>query len=370
MKRLPSMRIFGFDRFSGLYLWAIFIVVFGLWVPSLFLTRATVYSIADGQAVAAMLGIAICLPLAAGAYDLSIGAVAGFSAIVVTTMQDNQHWGVWPSIALAVGLSIVIGVVNGFIVVVLKVNSFIATLGTTSIIGAFQVIVASNQPLPPSSTSWTNLTQHEIGGFQIIVLYLLVLAVILWWVLEKTQVGRYLYAIGGNSEAARLSGVNVGGWTWMALIASAGISGIAGVLYASQNGPSLTFGPALLLPAFSAAFLGSTQLKPGRVNIWGTLIAVYVLATGVKGLQLVTGVQWLGDMFNGVALIAAVAFAIWGQQHTGRRAPVTSETDDGNVETSAAGPDLTSLQADLGSAPADRSETAPTTGLIDRHEEL
>jgi ribose transport system permease protein len=347
------MRIFGFDKFSGLYLWAVFIVVFAIWTPGLFLTRVTLYSTADGQAVAAMLGIAICLPLAAGAYDLSIGAVAGFSAIVVATLQDNQHWGVWPSIALAVGLSIVIGVVNGFIVVVLKVNSFIATLGTASIIGAFQVIVAgSNQPLPPSSTSWTNLTQHEIGGFQIIVLYLLVLAVILWWVLEKTPVGRYLYAIGGNTEAARLSGVNVGGWTWVALIASGSISGIAGVLYASQNGPSLTFGPALLLPAFSAAFLGSTQLKPGRVNIWGTLIAVYVLATGVKGLQLVTGVQWLGDMFNGTALIAAVAFAIWGQQHTGRRAPVASETDDDNVETSAVGPDSASSDADLGAEPA------------------
>jgi ribose transport system permease protein len=370
MQRLPLMRIFGFDKFSGLYLWAIFIVVFAIWTPSLFLTRVTLYSTADGQAVAAMIGIAICLPLAAGAYDLSVGAVAGFSAIVVTTMQDNQHWGVWPSIALAVGLSIVIGAVNGFIVVVLKVNSFIATLGTASVIGAFQVIVAgSNQPLPPISATWTNLTQHKIGGFQIIVLYLLVLALILWWVLEKTQVGRYLYAIGGNTEAARLAGVNVGGWTWTALIASGGICGIAGVLYASQNGPSLTFGPALLLPAFSAAFLGSTQLKPGRVNIWGTLIAVYVLATGVKGLQLVTGVQWLGDMFNGTALIAAVAFAIWGQQHTGRRARLTSETDADNVETPAAGPDLTSLHADLGAEPADRSETAPATGLIDRHEE-
>ena len=90
--------------------------------------------------------------------------------------------------------------------------------------------------------------------------------------------------------------------------------GIAGVLYASQNGPSLTFGAALLLPAYAAAFLGSTQLKPGRFNVWGTIIAVYVLAVGVKGLSLVTSVQWSNQMFNGVALLAAVAFAGWDQR--------------------------------------------------------
>ena len=86
--------------------------------------------------------------------------------------------------------------------------------------------------------------------------------------------------------------------------------GIAGVLFASQVGPSLTFGPSLLLPALAACFLGATQIKPGRFNVWGTLLAVYVLATGVKGLQLVTGAIWLPDMFNGVALITAVGFGV------------------------------------------------------------
>ena len=78
----------------------------------------------------------------------------------------------------------------------------------------------------------------------------------------------------------------------------------------SLNGPSLNFGGTLLLPAFAAAFLGSTQLIPGRFNVWGTLLAIYVLATGVQGLQLVSGASWLNDMFNGVALIIAVALSI------------------------------------------------------------
>jgi ribose transport system permease protein len=130
-----------------------------------------------------------------------------------------------------------------------------------------------------------------------------------------------MYATGGNGVAARLSGVRVGGWTWLSLIFSGTVAGLAGVLFSSQSGPSLTFGPALLLPAYAAAFLGSTQLRPGRFNVWGTVLAVYVLATGVFGVQLITSVQWLNDMFNGVALIVAVSFAVWRQRRA--RADVT-----------------------------------------------
>ena len=193
----------------------------------------------------------------------------------------------------------------------LGVNSFIATLGMGSVISATQVIVSSNaQPLPPTSMAWNNFTQTDVFGFQIVVLYLLILAVILWWVTAHTPVGRYLYAIGGNTEAARLSGVRIERYTGLSLIASATIAGIAGVMFTSLNGPSLNFGNTLLLPAFAAVFLGSTQLIPGRFNVWGTLLAIYVLATGVQGLQLVSGAAWLNEMFNGVALIIAVALSI------------------------------------------------------------
>lgn len=315
MNNRLTVHSLGLDRYSGVYLWILFFVVFALWTPHLFLTSITLHSVADSQAIAALLGIAVVIPLAAGAYDLSVGATIGLSAIVSTWLQDTHHWNVWAAVAAAVICTMVIGFVNGFIVVRLHVNSFITTLGMATIVGAFQTMASGDsQPLPPTSHIWNQMTQYQIGGFQIVVLYLVVVAAIAWWFLERAPAGRYLYAIGGNAEAARLSGVDVGRWTWASLIISGGLSGVAGVLYASQNGPSLTFGSALLLPAFAAAFLGSTQFKPGRVNVLGTVLAVYVLATGVKGLQLVTGKQWLNDLFNGSALIAAVAFAVWRQR--------------------------------------------------------
>jgi ribose transport system permease protein len=220
-------------------------------------------------------------------------------------------------------------VLNGFIVVRLRVSAFIATLGTATIIGAVQTIVSNQtQPLQPSSTLWANLTEYQVGGFQVIIFYLIAIALFFWWLLDHTPVGRQFYAVGGNPEAARLSGIKVDKWVWVSLIISASLSGVAGVLYCSLSGPSLTFGSALLLPAYAAAFLGSTQLKPGRFNIWGTIIAVYVLAIGIQGLQYVTGVQWLGDMFNGIALVVAVGFASLSPVLKARRAQARAAAEN------------------------------------------
>jgi ribose transport system permease protein len=310
--RRPSL---GLDRFSALYLWALFIVVFGIWSPHEFLTSSTVHSVATEQAISAMIAIAVLIPLACGEFDLSVGANANFTGIVAILVQTNLHWGVVPSVVFSIFLGFLIGALNGLIVVRLGVSSFIATLGMGSILTALQVIVTGSlQPPPVTSNAWNKLTQYSIHGTQIVVVYMLVLAALAWWFLQHTPAGRYIFAAGGNREAARLSAVRVDWWSWSTLAISGTIAGLSGVLYTSLTGPSLTFGSSLLLPAFAAAFLGSTQLQPGRFNVWGTLIAIYVLATGVEGLELVSGAQWLSDMFNGVALILAVALAVGRQR--------------------------------------------------------
>jgi len=326
--RLPRGFHLGLDRFSGLYLWALFIAVFGVWTPRLFFTMATVHAVASEQAVAGVVAIAVLIPLAAGHYDLSVGATANLTGITAVVLQDSCHFPAAVAVLVALGVGLVVGIVNAVLVVRLGVSSFIATLGMGTILAAVEVIVSSNnQPPPPSSTAWNNFTQQSVGGFQIIVIYLFVLALFFWWLLEHTPAGRYLYAIGGNPDAARLSGVRVGRWTGASLILSAGVSGLAGVFFVSQAGPSLSFGSTLLLPAFAAAFLGSTQLQPGKFNVWGTMIAIFVLATGVQGLQLVSGAEWLNDMFDGVALIVAVALAIRRTPTAPRQRP--SERDQG-----------------------------------------
>jgi ribose transport system permease protein len=343
---LTSKRIsidLGFDRFSGLYLWALFILVFGVWSPHIFLTISTLHSVGSEQAISGMLALAVLMPLAGGQFDLSVGANANVVGIIAIVVQDDLHWNVAEAVLLGVAAGFAIGAVNGFLIVKLGVSSFIATLGMGSILAAVQVIVTSSeQPPPVTSSAWSELSQFQVGGFQGVVLYFLILAIIVWWLLDQTPVGRYIYAIGGNSDAARLSGVHVDRWTWLTLILSGGVAGFGGILYTSLTGPSLSFGATLLLPAFAAAFLGSTQLQPGRVNVWGTVIAIYVLATGVEGLRLVSGQQWLDDMFNGVALIVAVAVAVNRQRHTagkgGRRATARDGRSADSVDQESGSP--------------------------------
>jgi len=290
-------------------------VVFGIWTPHLFLSLATLHIVADQQTTVVMLGLAVLIPLVSGTFDLSVGSVVNLSAVEAAWLQSAHQWNIAAAIAVSVGSALLVGIVNGFLVVKVGVNSFIATLGMGTVVTAVQEIITGNsQPLAPTSTAWSNIAVLPLGGFQVVVIYALVLALLSWWFLDHTPPGRYLYAIGANREASRLAGVLVDRWIWLSLILSALVSGVAGIFYSAANGPSLTFGASLLLPAFAAAFLGSTQLRPGRFNVWGTVIAVYVLAIGVKGLQLITGQQWLNDMFNGITLIAAVSFAVWRQR--------------------------------------------------------
>jgi ribose transport system permease protein len=301
----------GVERLSILYLWAVFIVLFGIWSPDVFLTMDTARSIASQQAVAGVLALAVLIPITAGSYDLSVGANANLTGIVVMGLQTQHHWAFGTSLAVGIAIGLTIGAVNGFIVVGLGVDSFIATLGMGSVLAAFLVIVTgANLPSPVTGHAFNQFTQASVGGFQLVVVYMLVLGLVTWWLLNHSPVGRYLYAIGGNADAARLSGVKVGRYRWFTLIAAGGLAGFGGILYSSLTGPSLTFGPTLVLPAFAAVFLGSTQFQPGRFNTWGAIVSIFVLATGVQGLQFVSGQAWLGDMFNGVALIVAVSLAV------------------------------------------------------------
>jgi ribose transport system permease protein len=330
----------GLERLSGLYLWALFIVVFGIWTPHLFLTMATVHQLASQQSLNGLVALAALMPLACGAYDLSIGANVNLSAVLVAVLQTQHNWSMTAAIVVAVVTGLIIGVVNALIVVGLQVNSFIGTLGSATIIGAVQTIVTGgNSPVPPISSAWNDLTQYQIFGFQVVFLYLIVIGVIIWWFLARTPAGRYIYATGSNPDAARLSGVSIGSWTSLTLILSGLLCGITGVLYASLIGPSVSFGDALLLPAFAAAFLGATQFQPGKFNVPGSLLAIFVLATGVLGLQLITSVQWLNDMFNGVALVGAVGFAGWRQRARRRAAPVDASDASDASDVAAVPPD-------------------------------
>jgi ribose transport system permease protein len=318
----PSRRklasVLGLDRFSGLYVWAALILIFSLWVPSLFDTATNVRIIAGSQAITAIVAMGLIVPVACGAFDLSIAGTLGVSTCVVIWFQANHHgWVLGVIVALLVGLAV--GAVNSLIVVRLHVDSFIGTLGMSSILLAgTEWITGGSQIANGVSPTFTKIGQTQLFGLPLPVFYMIALAIVLWWLLEYTPAGRYLYGIGGNPQAARLAGIRTGRITTSAFLLSGLVAAFAGVILASQLGSaSPDVGGPYLLPAFSAVFLGATQVFPGRVNVPGTLIAIFLLATGVKGLQLAGAPSYINDLFNGAALIIAVALA--ARAHAARR---------------------------------------------------
>jgi ribose transport system permease protein len=257
-----------------------------------------------------MVAMGLIVPVACGAFDLSIAGTLGLSVCVTIWFQANHHgWGLGILVALLVGIAV--GLVNALIVVKLHVDSFIGTLGMSSILLAGTEWVTNGSQIANGiSPTFTNIGQTQVGGLPLPVFYMIALAIIMWWLLEYTPVGRYLYGIGGNPQAARLAGIRVGRITMGAFVLSGFVAAFAGVVLAAQLGSaSPDVGTPYLLPTFSAVFLGATQVFPGRVNVPGTLIAIFLLATGVKGLQLAGAPSYVNDLFNGAALIIAVALA-------------------------------------------------------------
>ncbi len=307
LRRLPGMQ-----RASAVYLLVLVFLLFGFWIPETFLTHVTFKVVAADQVVVGVLGLALLIPLTAGAFDLSVGNMLAFSLVLVSWMAQHTHINAALASVLAIVACGLVGLISGLLVTYFRVNSFIATLGMSQILGAATLYVSANQQITGVlSPTFLKFGRNDLLGIPVVVYYLLFLSLLVWYVLEFTPLGRRLFATGANPEAARLSGVRTDRLICGSLVVSGMMAGVAGVVYGAKIGSfSNSFGPPLLFPAFAAVFFGATQFE-SRPNVWGTIVALFTLAFGVKGLQLAfaTGVYWITPLFNGLALVIAVALA-------------------------------------------------------------
>jgi ribose transport system permease protein len=303
-------RALSFRNISALYIFVLMFIVFSIWVPHTFLQWDTWKALLDAQAVTAILAVGLVIALSAGTFDLAIGTELGLGAIFVAWLLVDKGVPLVPAFILTLVAGGLIGLANGLLVVKVRIDSFIATLGMSSVLLALIAWVSNSQQILGVGSSLEKIGTTEIFGLTLPVYLMLVVGLVVWYVLERTPLGRRVYATGGNIEAARLAGVRVAAVVTGSLIACGVIAAFAGMLETANLGTGdPTVGPSYLLPAFSAAFLGSTQFRGGRFNVWGTIVAVIVLATGVKGLQLAGAPIWIPDLFNGAALLIAVGLA-------------------------------------------------------------
>lgn len=286
-------------------------VAFSVTLPDKFPTVANFQTIFGSEAVPLMLALAVMLPLIAGEFDLSVAGTLGAMS-VYTAYASAKGWPVPVVFSSAVLIGCVIGSINGFLVTKIGVSAFIATLGMGTLLGGGNLWMSGGYVLYAGiPVELTNVAGTVFLGLPLVVYYAVALALILWYLLELTPMGRYLRATGSGREAARLTGVRTERWLFLSFVIAAMIAAFAGFMETSRIGSAPPdVGPNFLLPAYAAAFLGATTIHPGRFNVWGTVVGVLVLAIGITGLNLAGAAVWVSPVFNGGALVVAVSVAV------------------------------------------------------------
>lgn len=304
-----------------LILTALLIVLFSILLPNTFPTLLNLRAIISDKAIIALLSLGAMIPMAAGRIDLTVGYGIVLWHILAISLQTV--FGLpWPvAVAIVLFLGMFTGFLNGLLVEVAKIDAFIATLGTGTVLYALALWhTGGRQMVGALPDSFFALNGTFVFGLPITGYYLLGITVTMWLILEYTPIGRYLYAIGANPRAALLNGIPTRKFVIGAFMSSGFLTAFAGVLLASKlRIGQASVGLEFLLPALVGAFLGSTTIKPGRVNVWGTVVGVTILAVGISGIQQFGGSFWVEPMFNGVTLLIAIGIAGYAQRRKGAK---------------------------------------------------
>jgi len=299
------------ERYGLIGAWALLILLIGMARPDQMFAWNSYASMFGSNAMVVVLTLALIIPLTTGDFDLSIAAVMGLSSMIVAVLNVKLGYPIVGAIAIALLAGAVVGAINAFFILYFGVFSLIVTLGTGYFISGIILWLANSGTIAGVSMDLVNaVILTRVFGIPIGFYYAAVLTLIIWYVFQHTALGRRMLFVGRGREVARLSGVNVTKMRTGALIASGVIAAFAGVLYTGMRGaadPSSAL--AFLLPAFAAAYLGSTAIYPGRFNAPGAFVAVFFLSTGIMGLNFLGVSSFVQNLFYGGGLVIAVAIS-------------------------------------------------------------
>lgn len=296
------------ERFGLVVVWLLMIVAFGVALPGIFLTWTNFSIMFATQAPGAVLALALVIPLTAGDYDLSVGANLTFSAVTVGVLNAVMGLPVGYAVVIALLGGVLVGLINAFFIVYVRIPSLVVTLGSASVITGLVQWMTNSSTIGGISPMLIDLVSRgRIFGISYAFYYVILIALVIWLVFEYTPLGRRILFVGRGREVARLSGIDVSRVRIGCLVASGVLASVGGIIYAGILGAADPFsGLNFLLPAFAAAYLGATAIIPGRFNPWGAVISVYFLSTGITGLTMMGIPLWVTSVFNGAALILAV----------------------------------------------------------------
>ncbi|HEX3616010.1 MAG TPA: ABC transporter permease [Solirubrobacteraceae bacterium] len=309
-ERRPRGRFSDVASRSGLLgIWVLLIVLFWVLRPETFMTGSTFKAIFSSQQALVFLAAALLCTIIVGEFvDLSVPSVLSLSATILPLLAATHGWNEWVASLVAILACALVGCINGGLVVYLGVNTIVVTLGMSTFLLGIELLLSGSNYITGLSLSFQKIDVLNVLGLPISFYYGIAGMLVFAYVLGFTPLGKHLRFVGSNREVSRLAGVRVNRIRFGAFVAAAVIAGIGGVIASAGIGgwnPSVS--DSYLLPMFAATFLGTATVQPGRFNPIGTLAAIYFLATGIQGLQLLGAGEWVTDVFYGGALVIAVA---------------------------------------------------------------
>jgi ribose transport system permease protein len=272
-----------------------------------FLTRVNLLNNLESGAIYGIVACALTLLLIVGEFDLSVGAIFVLTGIIAAKLQPSL--GTWPALLVGISAGLGIGVFNGIAVAFFRVNSFVATLASSLMIVGLGTKITNGFQLYISEESFGVLGNNKALGVDYFIWIFLGFALVCGFLLSMTKIGRWLYAAGGNPEAARLSGINiraikVGGFAFSGFAA-----GVAGAILISRTGTAIA-GDGLqdvVFPAIAAVVVGGTSILGGRGAIWRTVLGVLFLEFIRNGFNLLEVNPYYQDIIRGAIILIAVA---------------------------------------------------------------
>lgn len=297
-------------RFGTVIVLVLMVAYFAIATSGAIVTTQNIQSILNQISVLGVLSLGLTVCLVLGQFDLSIGWTASLAGMVSTGLMSQHGTPMLIAVLAAIGVGLVVGLVNGLIVTVLRVNALLATLAVGSVISGIINWYSISPFTDGISQSFKDLGQNKVLGVPGPAIVLILLAIGLWTFLQQTAGGRRMYAIGGNEEAARVAGVRIRAMQVLAFVICGVCASISGILLAAQLGSGQPTGAVgLMLSAFAGAFLGSATWREGEFHIGGTIIGVLILGVIFSGLSLTDAAYYFKDITTGVILVLAVGSA-------------------------------------------------------------
>ncbi|HEX7317226.1 MAG TPA: ribose ABC transporter permease [Pyrinomonadaceae bacterium] len=282
-----------------------------------FLTVSNLLNVAEQAAIIAIVAVGMTFVIITGGIDLSVGSVLAFAGVV---MAEALHKDVPLPVALAValGTGLFCGLVNGALITLGRLPPFIATLGMMSVARGTALMFTEGRPVSGFSGGFRSLATGEVFGIPVSVIIMVGVYVVAHLVLTRTKLGRYTYAIGGNEEAALLSGVNVRVYKAAVYGISGMLSGLAAVILTARlNSAQPIAGMMYELDAIAATVIGGTSLLGGEGTVVGTLIGALIMAVLRNGLNILGVSSFVQQVVIGSVIIAAVLIDMWLKRRAG-----------------------------------------------------